>query len=72
MVLVEGAEIIADGKKFGGLAIVWMCLKVPPHCVYVSSETNWSVDPTTKCTLAVCSAPVQKYESMQLGPMELS
>ena len=71
LVLVEGhAEIIADGKKFGVLGDrLDVFEKSPPHCVYVSSETTWSVDPTTQCTLAVCSAPcTQKYEAKQIGP----
>ena len=74
LVLVEGhAEIIADGKKFGVLGDrLDVFEKSPPHCVYVSSETNWSVYTTTKCTLAVCSAPcTKKYEAMQIGPTEI-
>ncbi len=71
LVLVEGhAEIIADGKKFGVLGDrLDVFEKSPPHCVYVSSETKWFVDPTTSCTLAVCSAPcTKKYETTQVGP----
>ena len=74
LVLVEGhAEIIADGKKFGVLGDrLDVFEKSPPHCVYVSSETNWSVYTTTKCALAVCSAPcTKKYEAMQIGPTEI-
>ena len=75
LVLVEGhAEIIADGKKFGVLGDrLDVFEKSPPHCVYVSSETNWYVDPTTKCTLAICSAPCsKKYEAMQIGPVGIA
>ena len=62
LVLVEGhAEIIADGKKFGVLGDrLDVFEKSPPHCVYVSSETNWFVDPTTKCTLEFVQRLVRK------------
>ena len=73
LVLVEGhAEIVADGKKFGMLGDrLDVFEKLPPHCVYVPSETNWSVDPATQCTLAVCSAPcTRKYKATQISTQD--
>ena len=71
LVLVEGhAEVTADGKNFGILGDrLDVFEKSPPHCVYVPSETDWLINPTTNCTIAVCSAPCsKKYEASQLGP----
>ena len=62
LVLVEGhAEVTADGKNFGILGDrLDVFEKSPPHCVYVPSETDWLINPTTNCTIAVCSAPCSK------------
>ena len=71
LVLVEGhAEVTVDGKNFGILGDrLDVFEKSPPHCVYVPSETDWLINPTTNCTIAVCSAPCsKKYEASQLGP----
>ena len=70
--MVEGhAEIIADGKVWVLGDRLDVFEKSPPHCVYVSSETNWSVYTSTKCTLAVCWRYTKKYEAMQIGPTEI-
>ncbi|MEM8849936.1 MAG: 5-deoxy-glucuronate isomerase, partial [Pseudomonadota bacterium] len=43
--------------------------KTPPHCVYVPPGTDWQVDSTTECLLAICSAPAQGDHSARLlGP----
>lgn len=71
LVLVEGkARIAAGGKDFGELGDrMDVFEKTPPHCLYVPDHGDWSVEATTDCTLAVCSAPGQGgHDAQIIGP----
>ncbi len=71
LVLVEGkAEISAQGKAFGELGDRMSVFeRLPPHCVYVPADSDWSAVATTDCTLAVCSAPAMPGRDAQvIGP----
>ncbi|OSQ40056.1 5-deoxy-glucuronate isomerase [Thalassospira sp. MCCC 1A01428] len=59
LVLVEGkAEISVDDQNFGELGDRMSVFeRKSPHCVYAPNEANWTAQATTKCTLAVCTAP---------------
>lgn len=58
LVLVEGkAKIIAGGEDFGILGDRPTPFDGKPWSVYVPAGSNWQVDATTSCVLAVCSAP---------------
>ncbi len=71
LVLVEGKARVRVGAQdfaeLGGRLQVFE--HTPPHCVYVSNDSDWSVLATTSCTLAVCSAPGQGgHPSQIIGP----
>lgn len=71
LVLVEGkAEIAGAGKNFGELGERMSVFdRIPPHCVYLPNGSEWSATATTKCTLAVCTAPGQGgHEAQIIGP----
>ncbi|MFQ6549789.1 5-deoxy-glucuronate isomerase [Aestuariibius sp. 2305UL40-4] len=71
LVLVEGkARVSASGKDYGEMGDrISVFEKTPPYCLYVPSDTSWSVEAMTDCTLAVCSAPAQgSYPARRLGP----
>jgi 5-deoxy-glucuronate isomerase len=59
LVVVEGRAVIdVNGESFGEIGERMNVFeKKPPHCVYVPGSSEWKVDATTACTLAVCSAP---------------
>ena len=59
LVLVEGRARIASGNQdFGELGKRMNVFEqVPPQCVYVPNDADWSATATTDCTLAICSAP---------------
>jgi 5-deoxy-glucuronate isomerase len=59
LVLVEGkADISVDDQKFGELGDRMSVFeRKSPHCVYAPNGANWTAQATTKCTLAVCTAP---------------
>ena len=71
LVLVEGkANVNAAGQDWGELGSrlsVWE--RTPPHALYVPNGSDWSVEATTDCVLAVCSAPGKGgHEAQRLGP----
>ncbi|MCP4008842.1 MAG: 5-deoxy-glucuronate isomerase [Proteobacteria bacterium] len=71
LVLVEGkAEIAAGDSNFGELGDRMSVFeRTPPHCVYVPNAVSWTVNPTTRCVLAVCSAPGKgNYPARIIGP----
>lgn len=71
LVLVEGrAQLSCDTLNFGEMGErMSMFEKSPPHCVYVPNDNGWSATATTKCVLAVCSAPGKgNYPATRLGP----
>ncbi len=75
LVLVEGkARLGADGTDFGEMGErMDVFERIPPHCLYVPSETAWQAEATTACTLAVCTAPGQGGRPAQvLGPDGIS
>lgn len=59
LVLVEGkANISVDDQNFGELGDRMSVFeRKSPHCVYAPNDSTWSAQATTKCTLAVCTAP---------------
>ncbi|KEX95619.1 5-deoxy-glucuronate isomerase, partial [Brucella neotomae] len=75
LVLVEGkAEISASGEAFGEMGERMSVFeKLPPHCLYVPAESEWSATATTDCVLAVCTAPGKPGRKAQkLGPEGLT
>jgi len=71
LVLVEGkANVNAAGQDWGEMGSrlsVWE--RTPPHALYVPNGSDWSVEATTDCVLAVCSAPGKGgHEAQRLGP----
>ncbi len=71
LVLVEGkATVQGAGRDWGALGerqSVWD--KSPPHAVYIPNDNSWSATATTRCTLAVCSAPGHSgHDAQRLGP----
>ena len=68
LVLVEGkANISAGGENFGELGErLSVFEQLPPHCLYVPGNSEWSAEATTACTLAVCSAPYKGEHQMKL------
>ncbi len=71
LVLVEGkAEISVDGQDFGELGQRMNVFeRIPPHCVYIPNGAKWRAVATTKCVLAVCSAPGNSgYGAQIIGP----
>jgi len=72
LVLVEGrAEITVGGHSFGEMGDRMNVFeRTPPHCLYVPNDSDWIAVATTKCTLAVCSAPGKgNYSAQRLGPV---
>ena len=59
LVLVEGkAEISCGDAAFGELGErMDVFERTKPAAVYIPNDSSWLVTATTKCTLAVCSAP---------------
>ncbi|MEN8491926.1 5-deoxy-glucuronate isomerase [Brucella melitensis] len=75
LVLVEGkAEISASGEAFGEMGERMSVFeKLPPHCLHVPAESEWSATATTDCVLAVCTAPGKPGRKAQkLGPEGLT
>jgi len=71
LVLVEGkAEITASNQNFGELGErMDVFERIPPHCVYVPNASDWAAKATTKCTLAVCTAPGKSgHQAQIIGP----
>lgn len=71
LVLVEGkAALSARGVDFGQMgARMDVFERLPPHCLYVPSGSDWSAEAVTECTLAVCSAPGHGgHGARALGP----
>lgn len=71
LVLVEGkAEISVGDINFGELGErLDVFERIPPHCVYVPNGSDWTATATTKCTLAVCTAPGKGgHEAQIIGP----
>ena len=71
LVLVEGkAEITAGGQDFGELGERMSVFeRIPPHCAYIPNASDWAAKATTKCTLAVCTAPGKSGHAAQIiGP----
>jgi len=71
LVLVEGkAGIAAGDKNFGELGERMSVFeRIPPHCIYIPNDSDWSATATTKCTLAVCTAPGKGgFEAQIIGP----
>ena len=75
LVLVEGkARITAQGRHIGELGSrMDVFERTPPHALYVPGGTDWQVQATSDCTLAVCSAPARgDYPVAVLGPDGIS
>ncbi|MEX0365543.1 MAG: 5-deoxy-glucuronate isomerase [Ruegeria sp.] len=71
LVLVEGkAKITCDTADFGEMGDRMSVFeKTPPHCAYVPNENSWSAAATTKCVLAVGTAPGKgNHPAQRLGP----
>lgn len=71
MVLVEGkAELSAGAETLGEMGQRMSVFeRTAPHCLYVPGGTDWTAKATTRCVLAVCSAPAKgDYPVQQLGP----
>ncbi len=71
LVLVEGkAEIGAGTRSFGELGDrMDVFERKKPHCVYIPDGADWSATATTKCVLAVCSAPGKgRHAAQVIGP----
>lgn len=71
LVLVEGkAEITAAGEDFGEMGERMNVFeRTPPHCLYVPNGSEWHAVATSKCTLAVGTAPgMGKHKAQRLGP----
>jgi 5-deoxy-glucuronate isomerase len=59
LVLIDGkAQVAAGGQEFGEIGERMDVFEhKKPWTVYAPNDSNWSVQATTRCTLAVCSAP---------------
>jgi 5-deoxy-glucuronate isomerase len=71
LVLVEGhAQITAAGQDFGEMgARMDVFDRLPPHCLYVPPGADWRAVATSRCTLAVCTAPsAGRRPAQRLGP----
>jgi len=71
LVLVEGkASVSGGGQDWGELGDRMSVFeRTPPHCVYVPNDSDWQAMATTKCVLAVCTAPGRGGHSAQvIGP----
>ena len=71
LVLVEGkAKITGAGRDWGELgARMDVFEKTPPHCLYLPDGSDWRVEATTDCTLAVCAAPGKGgHPARRIGP----
>ncbi len=71
LVLVEGKAKISSGEQdFGELGErMDVFERIPPHCIYIPNDSNWSATATTNLTLAVCSAPGKsEHEASIIGP----
>jgi 5-deoxy-glucuronate isomerase len=71
LVVVEGkARIWGGGRDWGEMGDrMDVFERTPPHCLYLPNGTDWEVEATTPCTLAVCSAPGKGgHEARRVGP----
>ncbi|MEM7440450.1 MAG: 5-deoxy-glucuronate isomerase [Pseudomonadota bacterium] len=71
LVMVEGkARITAAGRDWGELGDrMDVFEKSPPHCLYLPNGSDWAVEATTDCTIAVCSAPGHGgHAARRIGP----
>lgn len=71
LVLVEGkARVSAAGTDYGEMGErMDVFEKTPPHCLYVPGASDWAVEATSPCTLAVCSAPWHGgHAARRIGP----
>ncbi|VAW20229.1 5-deoxy-glucuronate isomerase [hydrothermal vent metagenome] len=71
LVLVEGRALISGaGQDFGEMGDrMDVFEQTPPHCLYIPNDKDWSATATTRCTLAVCSAPGKSGHKAQIiGP----
>lgn len=59
LVMVEGrAKISTQDEDFGEIGERMNVFeRLPPHCIYVPNDNVWSIVATTRCTIAICSAP---------------
>ena len=64
LVLVEGkAEIAVGDNELGMLGDrLDVFERTPPYSVYAPPSTEWKAVAKTKCTLAVCTAPIDETE----------
>jgi len=75
IVLIEGkAEITVAGNNYGEMGDRMSVFeRSPPHCMYVPDGSNWSARATTRCVLAVCSAPGKGgHEAKVIGPQGIT
>ncbi len=71
LVLIEGkANITVDKQNFGELGERMNVFeRIPPHCVYVPNNSNWTATATSELTLALCSAPgINGHNAKIIGP----
>jgi len=72
VVLVEGkAEVSAGDSNFGELGNRMNVFeRTPPHCIYVPNGVSAMITATTKCVIAICSAPGKaNYPACIIGPV---
>ena len=75
LVLIEGkAQIKSADQDFGELGQRMNVFeRTPPHCVYIPNGSEWTAVATTKCVLAVCTAPGSGGHKAQIiGPLGIS
>jgi len=75
LVLVEGkARLSAGEQDFGEMGErMDVFEKTPPAALYVPTNSDWTAEATTSCTLAVCTAPGKgDYVARVLGPEGIS
>ena len=71
LVMVEGRAKIAGADRDWGELGERMDVfeKSPPHCLYLPNGSEWSLEATTDCIVAVCSAPgTGGHEARRIGP----
>ena len=71
LVMVEGrARIRGAGQDWGELGDrMDVFEKTAPHCLYLPNGTDWHVEATTDCIVAVCSAPGHGgHAARRIGP----
>lgn len=75
LVIIEGkANIQASDQDFGEIGDrLNVFERTPPHCLYVSDNSNWTATATCDCTIAVCAAPGKSgHKTKIIGPIGIA